>query len=77
MLPFDQLIKPLTKEQVKTSIYNLMKAAGLPVTGNRNLANRATVRCERGSQRVLGGGEVEVADVELGSHGDRFVRTAA
>lgn len=31
-LPIDQLIQPLTKEQVKASIYNLMKATGLPVT---------------------------------------------
>lgn len=31
-LPIDQLIQPLTKEQVKSSLYNLMKATGLPVT---------------------------------------------
>lgn len=32
MLPIDQLIKPLSKEQVKQSLYNLLKATGLPVT---------------------------------------------
>src|SRR5689334_15006781 len=32
MLPIDQLINPLTKDQVKASIYNLLKAAGVPVT---------------------------------------------
>jgi hypothetical protein len=32
MLPIDQLTQPLTQEQVKASIYNLMKATGLPVT---------------------------------------------
>lgn len=31
-LPIDQLIKPLSKDQVKSSIYNLLKATGLPVT---------------------------------------------
>jgi uncharacterized phage protein gp47/JayE len=31
-LPIDQLIKPLTKEQVKASIYALLTAMGLPVT---------------------------------------------
>src|SRR5262245_1471264 len=32
MLPIDQLINPLTKDQVKASIYNLLKASGVPVT---------------------------------------------
>ena len=31
-LPIDVLIKPLTKEQVKASIYNLLSAMGLPTT---------------------------------------------
>ncbi len=32
MLPIDQLIKPLSKDEVKDSIYRLMAATGLPVT---------------------------------------------
>lgn len=32
MLPIDQLIQPLTKEQIKDSIYRLMTASGLPIT---------------------------------------------
>lgn len=36
MLPFDQLIKALTQEQVKASIENMLKASGLPVTSWRH-----------------------------------------
>ncbi|WP_437958601.1 baseplate J/gp47 family protein [Sorangium sp. So ce119] len=32
MLPIDQLIKPLSRDQVKDSIYRLLSASGLPVT---------------------------------------------
>src|SRR5262245_26390097 len=47
------------------------RAAGLAVAGNGNLLDGAAVLCERGAQRVFGGGEVEVADVELASHWNR------
>ena len=52
------------------------RTAGLAVARDGHLLDGAAVRSERGTQRVLGDGEVEVADVELGSHVDRFVRSS-
>src|SRR5262245_6991391 len=42
---------------------------GLAVARDGNLFDGPTVRSERSLQCVLGGGEVEVADVELATHG--------
>ena len=43
----------------------------LAVARDGDLFDGTTVRGERRLQRVLGSGEVEVADVELAAHGDR------
>src|SRR5262249_10821269 len=44
------------------------RTTGLAVAGDGNLLDAAAVLAEGGAQGVLGGGEVEIADVELASH---------